>query len=77
MLTKDFVKMVIIAVLIASPLAWWASHEWLKDFVYRIDISWRPFFWGSLLTIASALLTVGYQSVRAAKSNPIDSLKDE
>lgn len=77
MLTKDFVMMVIIAVLIASPLVWWATHEWLEGFVYRIDISWIPFVLGGLLTIASALVTVGYQAVRAANSNPIDSLKDE
>ncbi|MCT1524606.1 ABC transporter permease [Sphingobacterium hotanense] len=77
MLSKDFVKMVILAILIASPIIWWACNKWLEDFVYRIELSWIPFVLGGLFALVAALLTVSYQAIKAAKTNPVDSLRDE
>lgn len=77
MLSQDFVKMVLIAILIASPIVWWACNKWLEDFVYRIEISWFPFVFGGLIAITAALITVSYQAVKAAKVNPVDSLRNE
>lgn len=77
MLSKDFVKMVFIALLVAAPIVWWFSHNWLADFTYRIEISWLPFAAGGLVACFAALLTVSYQAIKAAKTNPVDSLRDE
>lgn len=77
LLAKDFVKMVLIAILIASPIVWWACSKWLENFVYRIEISWVPFAFGGLIALIAALITVSYQAIRAARVNPVDSLKDE
>lgn len=75
LLSKDFVKLVLIAILIASPLAWWASYNWLQDFAYRIDIQWWVFALAGLLALTIALLTVSFQSIRAALMNPVKSLR--
>jgi putative ABC transport system permease protein len=69
--------MVCIAIIIASPIVWWACNKWLEDFVYRIEISWIPFVFGGLIAITAALLTVSYQALKAANVNPVDSLRDE
>jgi ABC-type antimicrobial peptide transport system permease subunit len=76
-LSKDFVKMVLIAILIASPVVWWACNKWLEDFIYRIEISWFLFLFGGLIAIAAAIITVSYQAIKAARVNPVDSLRDE
>ena len=77
MLSVDFVKVVIIAIVIASPMVWLATHKWLEDFVYRIEITSIPFVLGGFTVILAALLTVSYQAIRAAGTNPVDSLRDE
>ena len=77
LLSKDFLKLVLIAILIASPLAWWAMNKWLADFAYRIDVSWWVFALAGLLAVGIALLTVSFQSVRAALMNPVKSLRSE
>ncbi|MGV3763260.1 ABC transporter permease [Parapedobacter sp.] len=77
MLSKDFVKLVLVAVVIASPIAWWAMNKWLDDFAYRIDIQWWMFAVAGLAAVVIALLTVSWQAVRAAVANPVDSLRDE
>ena len=77
MLSRDFVKLVLIAIVIASPLAWWAMNKWLEDFAYRIDIQWWMFAMAGLAAILIALLTVSWQAIRAAVANPVDSLRDE
>src|SRR5690606_19050637 len=77
MLSKDFLKLVLIAVAIASPIAWWAMNKWLEDFAYRIDIQWWMFAAAGLVAVVIALLTVSWQAIRAAVANPVDSLRDE
>ncbi len=77
LLSKDFVKLLLIAIAIASPLAWWAMNRWLEDFAYRIEIQWWMFAMAGLSAVAIALLTVSYQAIRAAIANPVDSLRDE
>jgi putative ABC transport system permease protein len=77
LLSKDFLKLVGIALLVAAPVAWYAMRRWLSDFAYRIDLSWWMFALAGALAILIAFLTVSYQSIRAAVANPINSLKDE
>jgi putative ABC transport system permease protein len=77
LLSKDFLKLVLIAIVIASPLAWYAMHTWLADFAYKIDIEWWMFALAGILAIGIALLTVSFQSVRAALMNPVKSLRSE
>ncbi|MCY7358466.1 MAG: ABC transporter permease [Rudanella sp.] len=77
LLSKDFLKLVLIAIVIASPLAWWAMNRWLQDFAYKINIEWRVFVLSGLLAIGIALLTVSFQSVKAALMNPVKSLRSE
>lgn len=77
MLCKDFVKLVFIAIIIAIPIAWWAMDKWLEDFTYRIDASWWIFVLTGTIAIFIALLTVSTQAVRAARANPVDSLRNE
>ncbi|MGV3761457.1 ABC transporter permease [Parapedobacter sp.] len=77
MLSKDFLKLVLIAVAIASPIAWWAMNQWLADFAYRIDIQWWVFAAAGLAAVVIALATVSWQAIRAAAANPVDSLRDE
>jgi len=77
LLSKDYIKLVIISVLIASPIAWWAMQEWLADFAYKIELSWWMFIMPAIATILVAFVTMSYQSMKAAKANPVDSLRDE
>ena len=77
LLSKDFMKLVIISILIASPVAWWAVNSWLQDFAYRIDIEWWVFLSAGLLAIGIAQLTVSFQSIKAALTNPVKSLRSE
>ncbi|MFD2571059.1 ABC transporter permease [Spirosoma soli] len=77
LLSADFLKLVVISIVIASPLAWYAMNSWLKDFAYKIDIEWWMFALAGLLAVGIALVTVSFQSVRAALTNPVKSLKVE
>ncbi|WP_337043936.1 ABC transporter permease [Emticicia sp. 17c] len=77
LLVKDFIVLVLIAILIASPLAWYAMNEWLQDFAYKIDIQWWMFVLAGLLAVLIALLTVSFQGIKAALMNPVKSLKSE
>ncbi|QTE38951.1 ABC transporter permease [Mucilaginibacter gossypii] len=77
MLSADFVKLVLIAILIATPLAWWAMQKWLQDFAYRTTIGWYLPVIAAGVAIAIALITVSFQSVKAAFANPVDSLRNE
>jgi len=77
LLSKDFLKLVILAIAIASPVAWWAMHNWLQNFAYRISISWWMFAAAGLVAIVTAVITVSYHALRAAVANPVDSLRSE
>jgi putative ABC transport system permease protein len=77
LLSKDFIKLIILAFVIASPLAWFIMHNWLQDFAYRINISWWIFLLAGLLAITIALVTISFQSIKAAVANPVKSLRSE
>jgi putative ABC transport system permease protein len=77
LLSKDFLKLVIVALVIATPIAWWGMSKWLQAFVYRINISWWMFALAGLLAIIIALVTVSFQAIKAALMNPVKSLKSE
>ncbi len=77
LLSKDFIKLIVISFLIASPLAWWVMHNWLQGFAYRIPISWWIFPSAGLLAFFIAIGTVSFQTVKAAGMNPVTSLRSE
>ncbi|WP_020594723.1 ABC transporter permease [Spirosoma panaciterrae] len=77
LLSKDFLALILIAIVIASPLAWWSVRKWLDGFAYHIDLSWGMFILAGLLVIGIALITVSFQSIRSALMNPVKSLKRE
>ena len=77
LLSADFIKLVLLAVVIASPLAWFIMHRWLQNFAYRINQPWWMFVLAGTFTAAVALLTISFQSVRAALANPVKSLRSE
>ena len=77
MLSKDFLKLIIIAAIIAFPIAGWVMSKWLQDFAYRVNIGWWIFGFAALLTIVIALLTISFQAIKAAIANPIKSLRTE
>jgi len=77
LLSTDFMKLVIIAIMIASPIAWFVMDHWLNDFAYKVEIQWWTFLLAGFLAILTALLTVCFQSVKAAMVNPVQSIKME
>jgi putative ABC transport system permease protein len=77
MLTREFVSLVLIAIVIATPIAWYAMNKWLQSYNYRIDIGWLTFVAAGLAAIIIAILTVSFQSIKAAVANPINSIKTE
>ena len=77
LLSKDFLKLVLIANGIAFPIAWWATNKWLQEYAYHIDIEWWVFGAAGVLAIGIALLTVSYQAIKAAIANPVKSLRTE
>jgi putative ABC transport system permease protein len=77
MLSIDFVKLISIALLVASPLSWWAMSKWLQGFAYRINIPLWVFLFSGLSAIFIALLTISFQSVKASLVNPVKSLRND
>ena len=77
LLAKDFLKLVLIALLIAAPFAWYFMNKWLQDFAYRINVSGWIFLLTGVVAVAIALFTVGFHAVRAAMANPVKSLRTE
>src|SRR6185436_18647988 len=77
MLSRDFLRLVFIAAIVAFPVAWWFMYKWLQDFAYRVSISWWIFIAAGLAALLIALLTVSFQAIRAAISNPVKSLRTE
>ncbi|RTL58784.1 MAG: FtsX-like permease family protein [Sphingobacteriales bacterium] len=77
MLSKDFLRLVIISTVLAVPLSWWAMNKWLQDFAYRINIGWWVFAAAGVLALLIAVLTVSSQAIKAALTNPVKSLRTE
>jgi len=77
LLSKDYIKLILISILIATPIAWWTMHKWLDDFAYKIDLSWWMFIIPAVATLLIAFFTMSYQSIKAARANPVNSLRDE
>lgn len=76
-LSTDFLKLVSIGIIVSLPLAWFAMNRWLQDFTYRIEIGWAVFAIAAILAVLISLLTVSHQSIKAALSNPVESLRSE
>jgi len=77
LLSKDFLKLVVIAIVIATPLAWYVMHSWLQDFAYRINLSWWIFLLAGIIAAVIAFITISFQAIRAANANPVKSLRTE
>src|SRR5690606_665552 len=77
LLSGGSILLVLLAVIIASPIAWWGMNKWLDDFAFHIDIQWWMFVVAGLAALLIALLTVSWQAIKAAVANPVDSLRDE
>jgi putative ABC transport system permease protein len=77
LLSKDFMKLVLISAVLAFPIAWWAMHQWLQDFAYRISIGWWVFAIAGFIAAAIALVTVCFQAIRAALANPVKNLRTD
>lgn len=76
-LSKEFIILVLVAIVVATPIAWYYTREWLNTFHYRIDMPWYAFVWAGFIAILICLITVSFQSIRAAITNPIKSLRTE
>lgn len=77
LISKEFVRLVVVASVVAFPLAWWFLSDWLKDFAYRVNISWWIYVAAAGVAIVIALFTVSVQAMKAAMSNPVKSLRTE
>jgi putative ABC transport system permease protein len=76
-LSKDFVVLAIVAIVIAFPVAWWATNKWLQDFSYRTDINWSIYVAAGFVTILLSIITVAFHAIKAAIANPVKSLRTE
>jgi putative ABC transport system permease protein len=76
-LSKDFLKLILVALVLAVPLGWFIMHEWLQDFAYRINIAWWVFVIAGLISLGIALLVIALQALKAALENPVKSLRTE
>ncbi|SIN82443.1 ABC transporter permease [Algoriphagus halophilus] len=77
LLSKDFIKLVLIAILVATPLAWFAMNKWLEGFAYKVPLHWWVFLVAGVLAVIVALVTISFQAIKAAMMNPVNSLKSE
>jgi putative ABC transport system permease protein len=77
LLTRDFLKLVLVSICIATPVAWWVMNKWISDFAYRITIIWWIFAVAGLVAVAIAIITVSFQAIKAATANPVKSLRSE
>jgi putative ABC transport system permease protein len=75
LLTRNFLIMVAISFIVAVPLAWYIMHKWIENYAYRIQITWDMFLLAGLIGILIAILTISYQSIKAAYTNPVDKLR--
>jgi len=77
MLSKDFLKLVTLSAIVAFPLAWIGMHSWLQSFAYRVDLSWWIFILAWLISLFITMLTISFQAIRAARANPVTTLRSE
>jgi len=77
LLSKELITLVVISFIIATPVAYWGMSKWLMDYSYRVSISWWVFALAGALSVVIALLTVSYQSIKAALANPVKNLRAE
>jgi putative ABC transport system permease protein len=77
LLTKDFLKLVVVAFFIAAPLAWYLSNKWLEDFTYRINLEWWMFIAAGICAALITLITISYQAIKSSFTNPVKSLRTE
>ena len=77
LISKDFLRLVLIAFLIAAPVAWWSMETWLKNYPYRVNIQWWVFLLAGGISFTIALVTISFQAIRAAVANPVKSLRSE
>lgn len=77
LLSKDFMKLVVIAIVIASPLAWYIMNQWLQNFAYKVSVSWWMFAVTGVLAVFIALATVSFQAIKSALANPVKSLRPD
>lgn len=77
LLSKDFLQLVLVSCLIAFPVAWWAMHAWLQNYQYKVNISWWIFFAAGIAAMIIAIITISFQSIKAAITNPVKSLRTE
>jgi putative ABC transport system permease protein len=77
LLSKDFLRLVLVSIIIASPIAWWGMNKWLQDFAYRISIGWQVFLITGVVVLMIALVTISFQAIKAAITNPVKSLRTE
>lgn len=77
LLSKDLLRLVIIAFFIAAPISWWGMHKWLQSYPYRVSVQWWVFVLAGILSMGIALVTVSWQAIRAALANPARSLRSE
>ena len=77
LLSKDFLRLTLIAIVIAFPVAWYFMNKWLEDFAYRINITWTIFLMAGLSTLIITLVTISFQAIGAAMANPVKSLRTE
>ena len=77
LLSKEFIKLVLLANILSWPVAWFAMNKWLQNFAYRIDLTIWPFLLSGLMALLIALLTVSWQAIRAATANPVEALRYE
>jgi ABC-type antimicrobial peptide transport system permease subunit len=76
-LSKEFLVLVVIAIIIASPVAWYFSNQWLQDFAYKTDLSWWVFLIAAFTALLIAMITISFQAIKAAIANPVKSLRTE
>jgi len=77
LLSKDFLRLTLVAIVIAFPVAWYFMSKWLEDFAYRINITWAIFLVAGLSTLFITLMTISFQAIGAAMANPVKNLRTE
>jgi putative ABC transport system permease protein len=75
--SKEFMGLVLLAMVIASPIAWYFTNKWLSNFAYRVEVEWSIFLYAGLIALATAIIASSSQALKAALANPIKSLRSE